>query len=91
MLRACVPSWVHCTADVLDLGVGVGSAIVPGSHKKEKVEAIQREREKHWQGEGQDRTWTGPGTPQTFMEAFTSQGLTPSVTNVKAGDLVLFE
>ena len=37
------------------------------------------------------RRWTGAGEPGDFHEPFTSIGLTPSVTNVKAGDMVIFD
>jgi hypothetical protein len=63
------------------------TALVPGSHKK--VEEIQSARAKNWIGTGKDRRWVGKGSP--FIEPFSSNGLMPVVTNVKAGDMVLFD
>jgi hypothetical protein len=70
---------------------GGATAIVPGSHKRDKVEAINAMRNAQYSGEGRDRKWVGPGKPEEFLEPFTAQGLQPVVLNNKAGDLVLFD
>lgn len=62
-------------------------ALVPGSHKK--VQEINAFREKHWVGESSERRWIGKGSP--FIEPFSANGLMPAVTNVMAGDMVLFD
>lgn len=75
------------------------TAVVPGSHKH--VEHINEMRQEMWQHDDtkekgtrewwQSRTWAGKGKPGDFHEPFTSVGLVPSVTNVKAGDMVIFD
>lgn len=58
------------------------AAIVPGSHKPEKVRAINEMRAACWEGEGPDRKWVGPGSdPGEFLQAFTANGLQPVVLN----------
>lgn len=63
------------------------TALVSGSHKK--VTQILAVREKYWAGTGKDRRWVGAGSP--YIEPFRKNGLMPVVTNVKAGDMVLFD
>ena len=76
---------------------GGATAIVPGSHKEENVKAIEEYRRSLWKtvdkadGSGKERVWQGQGRPEEAMEQYTSIGLTPCVTNVIAGDLVLFD
>lgn len=55
------------------------AAIVPGSHKPEKVRAINEMRAQCWEGQGRDRKWVGPGREGEFLEAFTANGLQVSV------------
>ena len=65
---------------------------MPGSHRK--VKEIQELRGRHWVA-GSDgpwsREWVGPGDPGEDTAQFLSLGLTPSVTSVKAGDMVIFD
>ena len=76
---------------------GGATAIVPGSHKEENVKAIEEYRRSLWKtvdkadGSGKERVWQGEGRPEEAMEQYTSIGLSPCVTNVIAGDLVLFD
>gem|GEM_PF-2012434 len=84
-----------------DMNQGTGAtAIVPGSHKL--VEEIQEMRARNWEVEEDvksstkkdwwaTRKWVGEGEPDEDAEQFTSLGLTPCVTNVKAGDMVIFD
>ncbi len=71
------------------------AAIVPGSHLK--VKEIEQRRRKNWEvvekadGSGKERKWVGAGLPEEDMAQYTELGLTPCITNVKAGDLVLCE
>ena len=71
----------------------VTAAIVPGSHLK--VKEIEEHRRKNWavvekaDGSGKERKWVGTGRPEEDMAQYTELGLTPCVTNVIAGDLVL--
>jgi hypothetical protein len=69
------------------------AAIVPGSHLK--VKEIEARRAQNWEvvekadGSGKERRWIGPARPEEDMGQYTELGLTPCVTNVIAGDLVL--
>ena len=83
----------------------MAQAVVPGSHKH--VPEILAMRDGKWafdvpnpgpnatpeqrRAHFMSRRWTGEGEPGDFHEPFTSIGLTPSVTNVKAGDMVIFD
>ena len=73
------------------------TAIVPGSHKPDKVKAIGEHRASMWKmvdkadGSGQERVWQGDGKPEEDLEQYTKIGLTPCVTNITAGDLVMFD
>ena len=72
------------------------TAVVPGSHKH--VRHINDMRKGMWQHDDtkekysyawfDSRRWVGRVRPGDFHEPFTSIGLVPSVTNVKAGDMV---
>lgn len=42
-------------------------------------------------GSGKERKWVGTGLPEEDMAQYTQLGLTPCVTQVIAGDLVLCE
>ena len=90
MADAIMPLWDMNKA-------GGATAIVPGSHKEENVKAIEEYRRSLWKtvdkadGSGKERVWQGEGRPEEAMEQYTSIGLTPCVTNVIAGDLVLFD
>jgi hypothetical protein len=42
-------------------------------------------------GSGKERVWVGQGDPAEDLEQYTKIGLTPCVTNIKAGDLVIFD
>ena len=75
------------------------TAVVPGSHKcvpeilemrarNWKVdEAVARNTKKWWLG----REWIGQGEPDEDVEQYTALGLTPAVTNIRAGDMVIFD
>ncbi len=87
-----VPLW--------DMNQATGAtAVVPGSHKR--VAEIQTMRARHWQVPPgvemhtrewwTERKWVGPGRPDEDVEQYTALGLTPSVTNVRAGDMVIFD
>jgi hypothetical protein len=54
---------------------GGATAIVPGSHKAEKVQAINRLRAAQYTGQGRDRKWTGQGKEEEFLSAFTDNGV----------------
>ena len=66
---------------------------MPGSHRK--VKEIEELRARNWavvekaDGSGKERKWVGTGPPEEDMVQYTELGLTPCVTNVIAGDLVL--
>ena len=68
---------------------------MPGSHLK--VKEISRLRGRNWatvekaDGSGKERKWVGAGRPEEDMAQYTELGLTPCVTKVTAGDLVLCE
>ncbi|MEM7366608.1 MAG: phytanoyl-CoA dioxygenase family protein, partial [Pseudomonadota bacterium] len=74
-------------------------AVVPGSHKL--VPEILALRARNWEAdEGApvrskkwwlNRKWIGEGKPDEDVEQYTALGLTPSVTNIKAGDMVIFD
>ena len=85
-----------------DMNQGTGAtAVVPGSHKL--VPEIQAMRARNWAIEEDvkvftkkdwyvpNRKWVGKGEPDEDSEQFTSLGLTPCVTNVKAGDMMIFD
>jgi ectoine hydroxylase-related dioxygenase (phytanoyl-CoA dioxygenase family) len=83
-----------------DMNQRTGStAVVPGSHRR--VAEIQALRARNWRvDEGlmphskewwASRKWVGEGTPDEDSEQYTSLGLTPCVTNVRAGDMVIFD
>jgi hypothetical protein len=87
-----VPLW--------DMNKATGAtAVVPGSHKH--VKHINEMRQNMWQHDEtqkrgsmewwRSRKWTGKSKPGDFHEPFTSIGLVPSVTSVKAGDMVIFD
>lgn len=42
-------------------------------------------------GSGKERKWVGTGRPEEDMAQYTELGLTPCVTKVTAGDLILCE
>ena len=78
----------YAIVPLFDMNQQTGAtALVPGSHKK--VKEIQAVRDKNWVGTGKDRRWVGKGSP--FIEPFSSNGLMPVVTSVKAGDMCLFD
>ena len=62
-----------------------------GSHKAEKVKAINEMRAAQYSGTGRERKWIGPAKEEEFLEAFTANGLHPVILNNRAGDLVLFD
>ena len=67
------------------------TAIVPGSHLK--VDEITEFRLHKWGTERQLPEWT---SDEKFkfaadVEPFAAQGLAPVITNIKAGDCVLFD
>lgn len=76
------------------------TAVVPKSHKR--VPEIQALRARNWEvDEGvkahtkeawwASRKWLGDGTPNEDVEQYTALGLTPCVTNIRAGDMVIFD
>ena len=69
-----------------DMNAATGAtAIAPGSHKKEKVQFINKYRQEH-QEEMQDES-----DDARFVRPFTECGLTPGPVNGKAGDLIIFD
>lgn len=88
-----VPLW--------DMNQSTGAtAVVPGSHKH--VKYINKMRQNMWQYDDtkqkgtpewwKSRRWVGPcDKPGDFHQPFTSIGLVPSVTNIQAGDMVIFD
>jgi len=84
-----------------DMNQGTGAtAVVPRSHKL--VPEIQAMRARNWElSEGVKprnkkewmaiHKWLGEGTPNEDAAQYTDLGLTPCVTNVKAGDMVIFD
>jgi hypothetical protein len=54
----------------------------------EVEEDVKSSTKKDWWA---TRKWVGEGEPDEDAEQFTSLGLTPCVTNVKAGDMVIFD
>jgi Phytanoyl-CoA dioxygenase (PhyH) len=71
--------------------VGQGAtALVPGSHRK--VQAIEERWHQKWGLEGQgQRSKEEKLLAAADLEPFERCGLTPCVTNIKAGDCVLFD
>lgn len=66
------------------------TAVVPGSHKL--VPEINAIRNSRMVGEGQNRKYVGPAANQASdLDPFLLNGLTPSVTSITAGDLVVFD
>ena len=63
---------------------GGATSIVPGSHKPDKVKAINELRAAQYSGVGRDRKWVGPGREEEFIEAFTANGLQPVVLKNRA-------
>ncbi|MDA1298872.1 MAG: phytanoyl-CoA dioxygenase family protein [Proteobacteria bacterium] len=88
-----VPLW--------DMNQGTGAtAVVPRSHKR--VPEIQALRARNWVVDESveprtkeqwwaSRKWVGNGTPDEDVEQYTDLGLTPWVTNIRAGDMVIFD
>ncbi len=83
-----------------DMNQATGAtAVVPRSHKR--VPEIQAHRDRNWKFDKtttphtkawwDSRQWLGKGTPEEDVEQYTSLGLTPRVTNVRAGDMVIFD
>ncbi len=83
-----------------DMNQGTGAtAVVPGSHKR--VPEIQALRARNWEVDESkprysrewfaSRKWIGSGRPDEDVEQYTALGLTPSVSNVRAGDMVIFD
>lgn len=83
-----------------DMNQGTGAtAVVPGSHKH--VPEILALRARNWEAdEGASvrskkwwlsRKWIGEGKPDEDVAQYTELGLTPYVTNIKAGDMVIFD
>ena len=66
------------------------TAVVPGSHKL--VPEINTIRESRIVGEGHNRKYIGPAANEASdLDPFLLNGLNPSVTNITAGDLVVFD
>jgi hypothetical protein len=67
------------------------TALVPGSHLK--VDEINDARKTKWGTLHQKPDWTADDRLAfaADLEPFTAQGLSPAVTNIKAGDMVLFD
>lgn len=67
------------------------TALVPGSHLK--VGEIEEVRTRKWDTKHQRAEWTEADRLAfaADLEPFTAQGLSPVVTNIKAGDMVLFD
>ena len=82
----------------MNQGTGA-TAVVPGSHKR--VPEILALRARNWEAdEGApvrskkwwlNRKWIGEGKPDEDVAQYTELGLTPYVTNIKAGDMVIFD
>jgi len=76
---------------LFDMNAKTGAtALVPGSHLK--VDEINAYREEHWETRHQRPEWTEDDRLAfaADLECFRSNGLEPVVTNVHAGDCVLF-
>tara|TARA_B100000676_G_scaffold307134_1_gene364892 strand:- start:135 stop:1067 length:933 start_codon:yes stop_codon:yes gene_type:complete len=83
-----------------DMNQGTGAtAVVPRSHML--VPEIQALRARHWETDDRfgkysrewwaHRKWIGPGKPNEDVSQYSELGLTPCVTNVRAGDMVIFD
>lgn len=74
---------------LFDMNRNTGAtAVVPGSHRK--VREIEERWHQKWGREGQ-RTAEERLLAAADLEPFERYGLTPCVTNIKAGDCVLFD
>ena len=65
------------------------TALVPGSHRK--VQQIEERWHQKWGLEGAQRSAEERLLAAADLEPFERCGLTPCVTNIKAGDCVLFD
>ena len=83
-----------------DMNQSTGAtAVVPRSHKR--VAEIKALRARNWEVDDQfekyskdwwaSHKWIGEGKPDEDVEQYTALGLTPCVTNVRAGDMVIFD
>lgn len=69
-----------------DMGAATGAtAIVPGSHKQDKVEFINRYRQEHADQLAEE------SDPTRFLRPFTECGLAPGPISAQAGDLCIFD